>query len=257
MTDTPRENQNEQTPHTGPTPGERASEADAAQAAEAAGEQAERIAAEGEDVRDRVRRLVVETVQQRKLSFDQLNEVGESVLHGASEGVKNAGASEQRAVLRAVIDGVADSYATAANATRLALEEANTRRQTFAQEDLQHAIREIKALDERFLRMVSRTAERGWGTVTEQVKDLKDHAQRAAQGIRPSMESALSAARQQPGKLAGEAASAGLDATRQTAGALLQAMAGLFQGAGEALSQPRDEENKQEDKQEKQGKPDQ
>ncbi|MFW6059312.1 MAG: DUF6781 family protein [Phycisphaeraceae bacterium] len=243
MNDTPHEQEHENAQ--GPQPGQQASDEAAAEAAAAAGEQAERIAAEGEDIRGRVRQLVVDTVQQRKLSFEQLGQVGQEVLRGAASGVKQAGKEEQRQALRAVIDGLADSYATAANATRLALEEANARRRTFAQEDLQHAVRELKVLDERFLRMVGRTTERAWGTLTEQAKALKDHAQHAAQGIRPSMESALHAARHQPGKLAGEAASAGFDATRHTAGTLLQAMAGLLQGAGEALSRPREGQDKQ------------
>ena len=212
-------------------------DAGAEEAARQAGEQAEHIAAEGGDVRERVRKLVVDTVEQRRLSFDQLGEVSQSVLEGAASGVKEAEPEQQESALRGVIDGLADAYATAANATRLALEEANQRRQSFAQEDLQRAMRDLRALDERFMRTVTNTTGSAWRMVTEQLGAMKEHTERAAQSIRPSMESALKAATDHPGQLAGEAASAGVKASRQTAGRLLQAMAGLLQGAGDALSQ--------------------
>ncbi len=145
-----------ETPNTDPTPDQpdqphgAPTDADAehtAPGAEQAEQEAEHIAAEGQDVRERVRRLVVNTIQQRRLSFDELNDVTRHVLQGASAGVKQATPEKQRTVLNSVIDGLADSYATAANATRLAFEEANRRRQSFAQEDLQQTLRELRPLD--------------------------------------------------------------------------------------------------------------
>lgn len=234
---------------TGGSSAEDASTSEQARAAgRAAGEQAERIAddaardagAAGEEspdgVRERVRRLVVETLEQRSLSLDELNEVSRQVLEGAAAGVRDATPEHQRTVLRSVIDGLGDSYATAANATRLAIEEANARSKAFADEDLREAARELRSLSDRFVRTVLRTTERAGGVLREEAGALRDHAQRAAEAARPSIEEALGAATRQPGKLAGEAASAGVEASRHTAGRLLRAVAGLLQGAGDALT---------------------
>lgn len=212
----------------------------AAEAGRKAGEEAEHIAAEGEHVRERVRKLVVQTIEQRHLSFEELNHVAKDVLEGAASGVKQATPKEKESVLRAVIDGLADSYNIAANATKLALEEANGKRKTFAEEDLKRIVRELRVLDERFIRMVSHTTKRTWGMMTDETATLRDHVERAAKSIRPSMESALREAGSHPIDLANESASAGIKATRQTAGVLLQAVSGLLQGASDVLTRESD-----------------
>lgn len=237
----PREHGGSMGEQAGEQTGEQASE-QAQAAGQAAGEQAEHIAGEAgespdaEDVRERVRRLVVDTLRTRNLSLEELNEVSRQVLEGAAAGVKEATPEAQRTVLRSVIDGLADSYATAANAARLTLEEANARRKAFAEEDLSQAVRELRDLDKRFVHTVLRTTERAWGALREQAGAVKEHTQRAGESIRPSIEQALQVARRHPGRLATEAAAAGVEASRHTAGRLLQAMAGLLQGAGEAMA---------------------
>ena len=207
--------------------------------AKQAGEQAEKIAGEGENVRDRVRQLVVETVQERKLDFDELGNVAQSVLEGAAQGVRDAAPEEQDNVLRSVIDGLADSYSNTANAARLAFEEATQQGRTFAEEDLKRAWDDLRELDQRFLKIIGATTERGWGALKNQAGNVKEHAQRSSQHIRGSLEGALTAAKDHPVQLGSEAAKAGVEATRQTTGRLLQVMAGMLQGAGDALSEPR------------------
>lgn len=231
-------------PYGGSGPGA-ASEEEAQAGAAAAGEQAEQIASEETDVRERVRQLVVETVQDRRLSLDQLNEVTQQVLRGAAEGAKGAAEGKQDSVLRDVVDGLADAYTSAANATRLAVEEANERGKTFAEEDLNRAMRQLRTIDRRFLETIRSTAERGWGTLSEEAGSVKEHAERAVEQIRPAMEAAVRSAARQPGRFGTEAAAASVEAGRQTAGRLLQAVSGLLQGAGEALAErPKDEKKK-------------
>jgi hypothetical protein len=215
--------------------------------AEAAGQEAEHIAAEGENVRDRVRQLVVDTVQQRRLELDQLSDVTQQVLQGAAKGVDDTTKEQQDSTLRAVIDGLADAYGGAADATRQAIDDATDRGKHFAQDDLARAWRNLRALDERFLRTITDTTGAGYHALTGQAQSLIDHARSATDGIRPPVESALRAVKDHPVQLGEEAAKAGVEATKQTAGRLLNAVAGLLQGAGDALSEPskrqkRDEE---------------
>jgi len=229
---------------TGPEPGG-ATDKQARAGAEAAGQQAESIAAEGADVRDRVRRLVVDTVHTRRLELDQLSEVSQQVLEGAAKGVKDATGQQQESILQQVIDGLADSYGGAANATREALDDATQRGKQFTQEDLDRALRNLRALDERFIRTVTDTTGAGYRALSDQAQSLIDHARRATETIRPSIESAVRSAMAHPTQLGSEAAQAGVEATRQTAGRLLNAVAGLLQGAGDALSQSRQRDEQQ------------
>ena len=217
-------------------------ETGAGQAGEEATQQAESIAAEGEDVRERVRRLVVDTFQNRRLEWDQMNDLTQQVLKGAAKGVQDTTAQQQESVLRSVVDGLADSYSGAADATRQALDDATQRGRQFAEDDLGRALRNLKALDERFIRTITDTTAAGYDALTSQGQALIDHARRASESIRPSAEAALRAAKDHPTQLGSEAAQAGVEATRQTAGRLLNAMAGLLQGAGDALSESRKSE---------------
>jgi hypothetical protein len=204
--------------------------------AEQAGEQAERIAAEGEDVREQVRQLIADTVHDRRLSLEQLNTVAQSVLEGAASGVREATSERQDSVLRSVVDGIGDGYAAAADATRQAVEDATQRGKHFAEQDLKRAWEDLRELDSRFFRVISATAQRGWGALTGQASAVQDQARRAGESIRPSAEQALRALKEHPVQFGSEAAAAGVEATRQTAGRLLNVMAGILQGAGDALS---------------------
>ena len=73
-----------------------------------AGPQAEKIAQEGREVRERVRRLVVDTVEKGRLRLSELRRVTIQVVDGAVRGLKGALPEKQESVLRQVLDGVAD-----------------------------------------------------------------------------------------------------------------------------------------------------
>jgi hypothetical protein len=91
-------------------------------------------------------------------------------------------------------------------------------------------------LDKRFVRIVSHTTERGWGALTSQAGALNDQAREAGEKLRPAAEKAIRAITNHPVQFGTEAAHAGVEATRQTAGRLLNAVAGVLQGAGDALA---------------------
>ena len=133
--------------------------------------------------------------------------------------------------LREVIAGIGDGLATAALATRLAIEEAGRRGERFAKEDLRHVGWALES------------AARGIGSGVEQAvtgtasvaKDLLAHANTTMARIRPSLQQALDAVLEQPATTAREAAGEGARAVRRSAGALFTAMGELLQAAGQRL----------------------
>lgn len=200
-----------------------------------ASQEAERIASEGTDVRERVRDLVNKVAGQGRKTLSELTDETTEILRGAGEGVKSAASSERGEVLGEVIDGVSDGLSRAANATKLALEEAEGRGEQFAEEDLQRTIDDLKTLERMFVDAVSNLAQSASRTAWGEMKDAAAHATRAAESMRPSIEDALQAAASHPVKLAGEAASAGAAATRQAVGSLFQVVGGLLAGAGDVI----------------------
>jgi len=200
-----------------------------------AAKRAEEIAAEGEDVRERIRTAVVDAMTNREGLAEDLSNTTQAVLDGAVEGVRNLAPEQQDSTLRQVVDGLGDALSRSANATRFALEEARSRGESFAREDIDRAMQDLRTLEEMFVNLVDRTARRAGDELSGQFTDLSEHARRTASNIRPSIESALSEAGSHPVKLAGEAATAGVKAVPRAAGMLLQAVGGALQGAGDVL----------------------
>jgi hypothetical protein len=189
------------------------------------------IASEGRAVRDRIRSLLVDSVRERKLSLD---EVGGA--DGAVNGVRDSVPDKQASVLGEVVDGLGEGLSAAANATRLALEEARGRGESFAQEDVDKAVEDLKALEDLFTKTVSDLARRAGSELSGQAKDLGAHAKRTAEHLRPAVESAVKEAARHPVQMARDSATAGLKAAPKAAGMLLQAAAGMLEGAADLLT---------------------
>lgn len=201
-----------------------------------ASERAERIAAEGESVRERVRRLVLEVAEGDGLRVSALRHAASEIIDGVSKGVKDASESRRGTVLAETVDGLSDGFARAAQATKLAIEEAEGRGKRFTSEDLRQAADDLRTLEAMFAETVGGLGQKLAGDVKAQAGDVAQHAKRAAVSMRPSIESALEAAMRDPGKLAGEAASAGVGTARGAVGSLFSAAAGMLDAAGEIVS---------------------
>jgi len=201
-----------------------------------ASDRAEQIVEDGAQVRDRVRDLLVDLTRSGRGGIKDAVEQAHQILDGAAQGARRVAAERRGEVLGQVVDGLSDGLARAAQATRLAIEEARGRGQQFAQEDLNRAASDLRSLEEMFVRMVGDVASGAGKGLWEQVGDASTHATRAARSMRPPIEEALKAAASHPVKLTGEAASAGVAVGRQAVGSLFQAMSGLLAGAGQIVS---------------------
>jgi len=78
------------------------------------GEQAERIASEATDVRERVRRLVSKSATEGRKTISELVDETREILRGAGEGGKDAAPDQKREVLSEVVEGVSDALQQAA-----------------------------------------------------------------------------------------------------------------------------------------------
>lgn len=207
--------------------------------------EAERIAAEGTDVRERIRKLIVDLADRRGMTADELRRHARDILDGAKRGLAapapasttTASTDQKKAgVLNDVVDGLADGFSRAAYATKLAIEEAESRRQRFADEDLRTAMDNLRQLQSMFIDTVKDFA-RGLSTsVRTEAGDLGAHAARAAESMNAPIQDALNAAAKHPGRFAAESATAGAAVARRAVGTLFQAAGGLLQGAGEVIS---------------------
>jgi len=205
----------------------------------AAREETARIVSENENVQTRVRGLVLDTIRNRRLELDQIGDLTSSVIDGAMAGLDSAVPADSTSTLRQVFGGLEDAISTTAHATKLAIDEARGRGADLAEGELAKAIADLKQLEQMFLETVSNTAGAAKADAGRQLKDLVDHARRTGTSIGPSVKSALKAAASHPIDFSREATVAGVEASRQTAGFLMHAMAGLLQAGGDLLTQSR------------------
>jgi len=222
---------------TNPNPGD-TNESDAATASAA-----ERIAAEATDVRERVRKLVTDAASGQSAALGDVRRAADAVLAGVARGVQSVGQGGREGVLNEAISGVADGVSRSVNATRLALREAEGRGQRFAEEDVKRTVEDLRTIEQLFQDTITRFVDR----VTEETKagadDVRTHAVRTAEGARADIASAIEAATEHPGKLAGDAVNVAADVARRGVSSIFGAAAGLLDTASSAAS-PRKHDDK-------------
>ena len=193
----------------------------------------EDVIADGSGIREGIRALIVDMARTRKVDLEGLGELAAEVVRIASDAASRLG--DEAEVLPRVFEGVGDGMATAATATRLSMEEAAARGKAYAASDLKQIASDLEALTDRFMAGVLQGMQSAEAEMTDQARAFRDHASRTAEAVKPSIRDAIAAARSDPRLLASETAQASASLTRQTAGVLLAAMSGLFQGASEML----------------------
>jgi hypothetical protein len=190
--------------------------------------------AAGEDVRRATESALRATGDQIEAGGTRFAKAAESALDGAVEGAKKAG-GDADGPLRDVLDGLGDAVTSAANASRLAMQEAAGTGRRFAEEDLRHARDEMRTLSELFGRTLTDSLGRATGRSREAIHDLEQHAARVAERVGPSLQDAMRAAAADPVALARETAEASVKATGAVVSSVFESMGRLLEDTGRAM----------------------
>jgi len=142
---------------------------------------AQRLVSAGLDVRKKLDALTVQALTQRDLAEQQVREVLSAITEGVSLGAAER-AEEMRSALTDALHGMDDALAHAAEAMHLALGEANSHAQEFAQQDMKQGLSELKNLEAMFLDTVSTVALGANDLVRQEMSALVEHTRRAGTG---------------------------------------------------------------------------
>jgi len=187
-----------------------------------------------EDVREAVRRLTVEALAEGRLDAAEIRSVVAAVVEGAGTGIEKHGARARQA-LEEVLRGLEDGLIKAAEASKLALEEAAGRAQEFAEQDVKRAFDQLVEMEKVYIDTLAEVAKKGTDQTREILDDLARHARDSGTAIGEYMAEVMETL---PRKLqeAGEwGLKAGIESAR-TAGSQLAAIAsGFLAGISEAL----------------------
>ena len=189
----------------------------------------------GRDVKERVQAIFVNLFRGAKGSNESLRTAVQSVYETAADVVSRSAPQEPNSVLRGVIDGIASGVQTIAQSTQYAIQEATARGQRFAGEDLDYAAKNLNSAADVLVDTVRYASERLGSELGTGARELKTHAERAAETARPAIAATLDAIARHPVQTAQEAASTTLRGGRLATGAFLGALSGVLAGAAEML----------------------
>lgn len=197
---------------------------------------AERVVAEGEDIRNRIRVIVEDAARAGRAGAEQLNGIARDVIAGAVDGLKNVSPERRDQALREAVDGLGDGVQRTADATRAVIEGAARRGERFAKEDLDRFRHDLQTLGDRFVETVSRATGRAAEEFREELRDIRGHAEEVLRSIRPALRSAAEATTRTGSQAASSAASGAAHTGRAALGALFGAVGSLLSTAGETIA---------------------
>ena len=197
------------------------------------------ILEEGRQVRDRIKKIVANSVQEEEFSIATLGKAARMVMQAAytavADQVEKSVPRDQDSALRDVVYGIGDAFGVAAKTAGAAFETATKHGREFASEDVKRVTVELRNLASTLVDSVKTSGQSAVGHAADFAKTASDHAAKAAEEMKPAVEGALSAAAQHPVSVARDATKAGAEVTRQVAGTLLSVLGEMMNKAAEAL----------------------
>lgn len=193
----------------------------------------------GRDVSERVRDIVVSLFNGSEASAASARAAVSGIVQTASDIVKRSAPDNPDSILRNVIDGVTSGISTVAQSTQYAVQEAASRGQRFATQDLERARKDLNGIGDILLDTVKYFTNRVSEEAGTTVRELKTHAERSAAAVTPVIKSSIEAVAKHPIQTAGEATETAVKTGQLGAGALLGAMSQLLAGAAAYLDPER------------------
>jgi len=191
---------------------------------------------QGHDVQEMVRQLTLRKISARSLDIESLRQIASAVLSGARAGAQkelhqSAAQTEiTRARLKQAVAGLDAALAQFAEASKLALEEAAARAQTFSREDLARARTDLESLEEMFLETLQNSASGGKDVAGEILHDLAAHGRTNGSAVGTQLKETLAVITHQLGTAGRTQVIAGLHLAQATSNLLRQIAAGVLTG---------------------------
>ncbi len=187
-----------------------------------------------EAIREKVRRLTMEALAEGKLDAGQVKTIIETVMQAASVGVETHG-SRARQALEEAVKGLEEGLVKAAEASKLALEEAASRADEFTEQEVKRAFDQLVELEKLYLDTLAEVAKKGGAQAAEILADLARHARNSGTSIGEYLAEVMQTL---PRKLqeAGQwGFKAGLETARTTGAQLAAVTSGFLAGIADAL----------------------
>ena len=128
----------------------------------------------GTDVHQQIRDITLKALTKRQLDMENIKSVTEAVSNGINEGVDTQGEHAKDVFMQAVT-ALDDALAMAAEASKLAIEEAASRVSDYSQHDFNDAIKDLQGMEGSFLGTLEKIAKGSNQVVGEIISDFIAH----------------------------------------------------------------------------------
>ena len=183
---------------------------------------------EDQAIRQRVKELTSQVLQQGRMDPDAVRDVVRAVI-GRTPSEMAPSASDARELFAAAVRELDEALMKSAGATHSALQQLALRGKDFTDNDLKEALVSLKKLEEDYVAATSRIAEAMSGNLRRQMQELAAHAQNL--GVEASARVATVM-----GEFASNVTSPGLATMRGASARMALLASGLLAGIADALS---------------------
>jgi biotin carboxyl carrier protein len=151
----------------------------------------------GSDIYQKVRTITLKALTTRQLDMENIKNVAETVSKGINEGMttQSGQAKELFAQAASALD---DALAVAAEASKLAIEEAASRVSEYSQQDIHGASKDLQDMEGLFLDTLEKVAKGGNQVVADIVGDFVSHARQSGTAVGKQALTALEALKELP-----------------------------------------------------------
>jgi hypothetical protein len=192
------------------------------------------LAGKGGDLREDVRRLVVEALLDKHLDPKALREVMKAAVEGLGEGLSGH-ADTAGGSLKTAMSGLDDALGKGLYALQLALDETWQRGKRFTDEDLRAAYEAVKGLEDDMVGTLKVTGEKSKGAVKEEFASLRDHLARTGSDAGVQAKDVLVTLSRQLADTAGGAAKDAQTDAREAVQRLSAVASGILRGLADTL----------------------
>ena len=196
----------------------------------------EEIVRSGIAISDRVAGLVSRAAVKAQDAGKDLGGVAQEAVTGALDAVEERDGSSRSDQFEEVIQGLAHGFSNAALTARLAIEEATSKGRAFAETDLQKMRSDLETLSSLYAETISQGIHKLGDVSSTEFSRLSEHAQAAAERLKPALAATVDAVREHPLESAQDAAQASGQAVMKTAGSLFSMVGEFLSGVGERLN---------------------
>ncbi len=186
---------------------------------------------DGADLREQVYTLALDALREGHLDKARVRAIVQAVTEGVTEAAERTGRPVNEA-LREAVAGLDAALVKAAEAVKLALEEAAGHLEEFSRQDLKRALDELDNVETVLLDTLSEVGAKAGTTARTVLEDLVRHARNSGTAVGEY----VTGVRENIGNALRRALHEGVDAARVTARSLAALAAGFFAGIADGLA---------------------